>query len=102
MLIFLYHLLLYDSYAQDQRPQTSDPSDLSLKKTINDQEEMNEKINDYVEVEENARDQFVERIEDHKPTSKTYRLWILRSGTNVGETLARYVETIPEAQQCLK
>ncbi|CAB4400593.1 unnamed protein product [Rhizophagus irregularis] len=67
----------------DQRPQTSDPSDL------------------YIEVEENAGDQFVERIEDHKPTSKTCRSWILRSGTNVGETLARYVETIPEAQKCL-
>ncbi|RIA80406.1 hypothetical protein C1645_866873 [Glomus cerebriforme] len=85
----------------DQRPQTSDPLDLSLKKTINGQEEVNEKINDYVEVEENAGDQFVERIEDHKPTPKTCRSWILRSGTNVGETLARYVETIPEAQKCL-
>ncbi|CAG8650676.1 12011_t:CDS:2, partial [Funneliformis mosseae] len=85
----------------DQRPQISDPLDLSLKKTINGQEEVNEKINDYVKVEENAGDQFVERIEDHKPTPKTCRSWILRSGTNVGETLARYVETIPEAQKCL-
>lgn len=89
-------------YAQDQRPQTSDPLDLSLKKTINGREEVNEKINDYVELEENAEDQFVERIEDHKPTAKTCRSWILRSGTNVGEALAKYVETIPEAQKCLK
>ncbi|CAG8641629.1 886_t:CDS:2, partial [Paraglomus occultum] len=84
-------------------PQTSDPSDLSSPKT-NDCQEVNEKINDYVEVEENARDsngQFVERIEDYKTTSKTCRLWVLRSGTNVGEVLARYVETIPEAQKCL-
>ncbi|CAG8622451.1 6607_t:CDS:2 [Ambispora leptoticha] len=83
-------------------PQTSDSSDLSSKKTI-DCQEVN-KINDYVEVEENAGDsngQFVERIEDYKTTSKTCRSWVLRSGTDVGEVLARYVETIPEAQKCL-
>ncbi|CAI2163207.1 1021_t:CDS:2 [Funneliformis geosporum] len=85
----------------DQRLQTSDPSYLSLKKTINSQEEVNEKINDYVKVEESAGDQFVEWIEDHKPTSKICRSWILRNGTNVGEILARNVETIPEAQKCL-
>ncbi|CAG8612045.1 18201_t:CDS:2, partial [Acaulospora morrowiae] len=31
----------------------------------------------------------------------TGRSWILRSGTNVGEALKKYVETIPETQKCL-
>lgn len=95
-------MLHHDSYVQDQRPQTSDPSDLSLKKTINDQEEVKELINDYEENAGDSNGQFVERTEDYKTTSKSCRSWILRSGTNVGETLARYVETIPEAQKCLK
>lgn len=68
MLIFLHHLLLHDSYAQDQRPQTSDPSDL------------------YIEVEENAGDHFVERIEDHKPTSKH----VDRGSSGVVLTLERH------------
>ncbi|CAB4388915.1 unnamed protein product [Rhizophagus irregularis] len=42
-------------------------------------------INNHVEAEENAgnsNDQFVEWIEDYKPTSKTCRSWVLRSGRN--------------------
>ncbi|CAG8718338.1 4246_t:CDS:2, partial [Acaulospora morrowiae] len=73
-------------------PKTSDPSNQSSKKTV-DCQEMNEKINDYVEVEKNAG--------DSSGSSKTCRSWVLRSGTDVGEVLARYVETIPEAQRCL-
>lgn len=66
-----------------------------LKNTIYDQEEVREMLNNHVEVEENvgnSNDQFVKRIEDYKPTSKTCRSWVLRSGTNVGEALARYAE----------
>src|ERR1044072_9107672 len=40
---------------------------------------------------------FVERAET-KPTLIS-RSWILNSGTNVGDKLARYVDTIPEAQK---
>lgn len=43
---------------------------------------------------------FMERIEI-KPTPIS-RSWVLRSGTNVGDKLARYVDTIPEVQKCLK
>ncbi|PKK73342.1 hypothetical protein RhiirC2_776160 [Rhizophagus irregularis] len=52
---------------------------LSLpKNTIYDQEEVRGMINNHVEAEENAgnsNDQFVEWIEDYKPTSKTCRSW---------------------------
>ena len=43
---------------------------------------------------------FVERIEI-KPTPIS-RSWVLRSGTNVGDKLARYVDKIPDVQKCLK
>lgn len=64
-----------------------------MKNTIYDQEEVREMVNNHVEAEENAgnsNDQFVEWIEDYKPTSKTCRSWVLRSGTNVGEALLAY------------
>ncbi|CAG8626276.1 1512_t:CDS:2 [Acaulospora morrowiae] len=32
----------------------------------------------------------------------TRRSWVLKSGTNVGDELAKYVKTIPEAHKCLK
>lgn len=66
---------------------------------------MKEIINNHIEVKENARnsnDQFVEQIENYKLMSKTCQSWILWSGTNIKETLAKYVETILKAQKCLK
>ncbi|PKK61515.1 hypothetical protein RhiirC2_207834 [Rhizophagus irregularis] len=38
-------------------------------------------------------------MEESESTS-TCRSWVLRSGTNVREQLARYIDTIPEAQKC--
>ncbi|CAG8442808.1 21080_t:CDS:10 [Rhizophagus irregularis] len=71
---------------------------LSLpKNTIYDQEEVREMINNHVEAEENtgnSNDQFVEWIEDYKPTSKTCRSWVLRSGTNEEITVKRDVTLI--------
>ncbi|CAI2181732.1 18928_t:CDS:2, partial [Funneliformis geosporum] len=43
---------------------------------------------------------FVECIEA-KPTPVSCRSWVLRSGTNVGDKLARYADTILDAQKCL-
>ncbi|CAG8633419.1 10031_t:CDS:10, partial [Diversispora eburnea] len=42
---------------------------------------------------------FIERIEEIQPTTR--RSWVLNSGTNVGDELAKYVKTIPEAHKCL-
>ncbi|KAG9307747.1 hypothetical protein G9A89_023312 [Geosiphon pyriformis] len=54
--------------------------------------------------EENADSRFccpfVERVES-QPVVTHQRSWILRSGTNVGDVLAEYVKTIPEAQKYL-
>ncbi|CAG8641636.1 1775_t:CDS:10 [Paraglomus brasilianum] len=44
-------------------------------------------------------DNFIERREEKQPTTR--RLWVLKSGTNVGDELAKYVKTIPEAHKCL-
>ncbi|UZO21195.1 uncharacterized protein OCT59_013594 [Rhizophagus irregularis] len=85
------------SLPKDQWPQTSDLPDLYLKNTIYDQEEVREMINNHVEAEENtgnSNDQFVEWIEDYKPTSKTCRSWVLRSGTNEEITVKRDVTLI--------
>ncbi|CAG8662868.1 9063_t:CDS:2, partial [Paraglomus brasilianum] len=50
----------------------------------------------------NGNINFIERIEESKPMSSTSQyLWILRSGTNVGDKLTSYVKTIPETQKCL-
>ncbi|PKK57683.1 hypothetical protein RhiirC2_797597 [Rhizophagus irregularis] len=49
-------------------------------KTINNQEEVKEIINNHVEIKENARnsnDQFVKQIEDYKLMLKTCQSWIL-------------------------
>ena len=51
----------------------------------------------------NGNINFIECIEESKPMSSTSQhLWILRSGTNVGDKLTSYVKTIPETQKCLK
>ncbi|CAJ0865514.1 14396_t:CDS:10 [Entrophospora sp. SA101] len=42
---------------------------------------------------------FIERGEENQPT--THRSWVLKSGTNVGDELAKYVKTIPGAHKCL-
>nr|CAG8434309.1 6985_t:CDS:10 [Entrophospora candida] len=42
---------------------------------------------------------FIERGEENQLT--THRSWVLKSGTNVGDELAKYVKTIPEAHKCL-
>nr|CAG8666331.1 3735_t:CDS:10 [Entrophospora candida] len=42
---------------------------------------------------------FIERTEENQPTA--HRSWVLNSGTNVGDELAKYVKTIPEAHKCL-
>ncbi|CAG8620088.1 11299_t:CDS:10, partial [Ambispora gerdemannii] len=42
---------------------------------------------------------FIERGEENQLTTR--RSWVLKSGTNVGDELAKYVKTIPEAHKCL-
>ncbi|CAG8640526.1 3494_t:CDS:2, partial [Diversispora eburnea] len=42
---------------------------------------------------------FIERREENQLTTR--RSWVLKSGTNVGDELAKYVKTIPEAHKCL-
>ncbi|CAG8623835.1 16720_t:CDS:10 [Gigaspora rosea] len=59
----------------------------------------NEKIRNGVTSNDIGNFDHVERIEESSSTCQ--RLWVLSSGTNVGETLASHVETIPEAQKCL-
>ncbi|PKY18980.1 hypothetical protein RhiirB3_120407 [Rhizophagus irregularis] len=44
---------------------------------------------------------YVERHMEESESTSTCRSWVLRSGTNVREQLARYIDTIPEAQKCL-
>ncbi|RGB40001.1 hypothetical protein C1646_753795 [Rhizophagus diaphanus] len=42
------------------------------------------------------------KLEELKQTSTSCRSWILRSGTYVGDELAKYAAAIPEPQKCLK
>lgn len=59
----------------------------------------NEKIRNSVISNDIGNVNLVKRIEESSSTCQ--RLWILRSGTNVGDKLASHVKTIPEAQKCL-
>ncbi|CAG8835269.1 36001_t:CDS:10, partial [Gigaspora margarita] len=59
----------------------------------------NEKIRNSVISNDIGNVNLVKRIEESSSTCQ--RLWILRSGTNVGYKLASHVKTIPEAQKCL-
>ena len=45
---------------------------------------------------------FVERHMEESESTSTCRSWVLRSRTNVRDKLARYIDTIPETQKCLK
>ncbi|CAG8578916.1 11772_t:CDS:2, partial [Racocetra persica] len=43
---------------------------------------------------------FIERRKENQLT--THRSWVLKSGTNVGDELAKYIKAIPKAHKCLK
>ncbi|CAG8440577.1 4944_t:CDS:10 [Acaulospora colombiana] len=60
----------------------------------NDDKVYNDGIGD-----DDSDDNFTERREENQLTTR--RLWVLKSGTNVGDELAKYVKTIPEAHKCL-
>ncbi|CAJ0913611.1 5061_t:CDS:10, partial [Entrophospora sp. SA101] len=47
--------------------------------------------------DDDSYNNFIEHGEENQPT--THRSWVLKSGTNVGDELAKYVKTIPEAHK---
>ncbi|CAH1768547.1 10877_t:CDS:10, partial [Entrophospora sp. SA101] len=49
--------------------------------------------------DDDSYNNFIEHGEENQLT--THRSWVLKSGTNVGDELAKYVKTIPEAHKCL-
>ncbi|CAJ0767078.1 6889_t:CDS:10 [Entrophospora sp. SA101] len=86
----------YDTFAYKYEDHEEEHVD-EIDKFFMDKEGNGKVYNDHIS-NDNDDNHFIEHIEEHQPT--THRSWFLCSGINVGNELARYVKTIPEAHKC--